>query len=65
MYFYIYRHRPVGDRFDLFRVGSYVMFAHDAAKKWYFASRKYILLEVGIQLMLAHECKSYLEVESV
>ena len=30
------------------------MFTQDAPKKWYFASSKYTLLEVGIQLMLVH-----------
>ena len=51
---YICRHRPVGDRLDLFQIGPDAMLAHDATKKWYLASRKYTLLEVGVQLMLAH-----------
>ena len=41
------------------------MLTHDATKKWYFASIKYSLLEVGVQLMLAHKYKSLPEVESV
>ena len=41
------------------------MFTHDAPKKWYLASSEYTLLEVGIQLMLAHKCKSLTSVSSM
>ena len=41
------------------------MLTHDASKKWYFASSKYTLLEVGIQLMLTHQCKNISDVKSV
>ena len=41
------------------------MLTHDASKKWYFASSKYALLEVGIQLMLTHQCKNLSDVEPV
>ena len=34
-------------------------------KKWYFACSKYTLLEVGIQLMLTHQCKNLSDLESV
>ena len=34
--------------------GTDAMLAHDATRKWYFVSSKYTLLEVGVQLMLAH-----------
>ena len=41
------------------------MFTHDAPKKCYFASSEYTLLEVGIQLMLAHKCKKLTNVCSM
>ena len=41
------------------------MFTHDALMKWYFASNKYTLLEVGIKLMLAHKCKNLTNVCSM
>ena len=40
-------HRPVGNRLDLLGIRAYVTLAHDAPKKWYFASREYTLLEDG------------------
>ena len=46
--FYVGRHRPFGDRLDLFRIGPDVVLTHDASKKWYFANSKYKLLEVGV-----------------
>ena len=59
------RHRPVGDRFDLFQIGSDAMLTHDATKKWYVAGSKNTLLEVGVQLMLAQKYKNLMDVESV
>ena len=41
------------------------MFTHDAPKKWYFASSEYTLLEIGVQLMLAHKCKNLTNVSSM
>ena len=41
------------------------MVTHDASKKWYFACSKYAPLEVGVQLMLKHQCKKLSVVESV
>ena len=41
------------------------MLTHDAPKKWYFASSEYTLLEVGIQLTLAHKCKNLTNVCSL
>ena len=63
--FYVGRHRPVSDRLNLFRIGPEAVLTDDASKKWYFASSKYALLEIGIQLMLTHQCKNVLDVESV
>ena len=63
--FYVGRHRPVSDRLDLFWIGPDAVLTHDATKKWYFASSKYALLQVGIQLMLTHQCKNLSDVESV
>ena len=50
---------------DLFRIGPDTVLTHDASKKWYFACSKYTLLEVGIQLVLTHQCKNLSDVESV
>ena len=41
------------------------MFTHNAPKKWYFASREYTLLEVGIQLMFPHKLKNLTNVSSM
>ena len=38
---------------------------HDAFKKWYFASRKYKLLEVGVYLMFANQCENSSDVDSM
>ena len=46
-------------------IGPDAVFTHDAPKKWYYACSKYALLEVGIQLMLTHQCKNLSDVESV
>ena len=48
-----------------FRIGPDAVLIHDSSKKWYFASSKYALLEVGIQLVLTHQCKNLSDVESV
>ena len=48
-----------------FRIGSDAVLTHDACKKGYFACNNYTLLEVGIQLVLTHQCKNRSEVESV
>ena len=58
-------HRPVGDRLNLFRIRAYAVFTHDAPKKWCFARSEYALLEVGVQLMLAHKCKNLNNVRSL
>ena len=52
-------------RFDLFRIEPDAVLTHDASKKRYFASSKYTLLEVGIQLVLTHQYKNLSDVESV
>ncbi|MCY0725452.1 hypothetical protein OVW19_27275, partial [Klebsiella pneumoniae] len=41
------------------------MFADDAPKKWYFDTREYTLLEVGVQLILAHKLKNLTNVSSM
>ena len=41
------------------------MFTHDAPKMWYFASSEYKLIEVGVQLMLAHKCKNLTNVSTM
>ena len=47
------------------RIGLGAVLVHDASKKWYFACSKYTILEVGIQLVLTHQCKNLSDVESV
>ena len=59
------RHRPVRGLLDLFWIWADTVLIHDAHKKWYFASRKYTLLEVGVQLMFAHQCENPSDVQSV
>ena len=62
---YIDWYRLVGDSLDHLWIREYALLTHDAPKKLYFASCVYTLLEVGAQIIFAHELKNLTNVCSV